>query len=95
MRRKILSAIGATTLLMAISSGPAAADSPGTYPSCYGTNASYYATTYGGVENAVDAFDTTVQVGHDFTDEHTCDRTIGIIPNRGIIPPGPPADRAP
>ena len=70
--------IGTLALSLA-SASPAAAD-PGTGqptdPNCFGQSVVGFAQTYGGIRNAADAFNVTIQQGHNFV-RATCGRTSG------------------
>ena len=68
--------VGGTVLAVATSSASA---EPQGVPNCFGQQAAFYATTYGGVANAAESFGLTVQQGHNVL-LSLCGRTHGTIP---------------
>ena len=81
MYRKLLGLAGAAALAIGATAGSASADPPDMTPApnCLGNQASFYATTYGGVRNAASAFGLSIQEGHNVL-LAICGRTNGVIP---------------
>ena len=75
---RVLGVLVVCGMTLAVATSSASADPQGV-PNCFGQQAQFYATTYGGVVNAAESFGLTVQQGHNVLLSQ-CGRTHGVIP---------------
>jgi|tagenome__1003787_1003787.scaffolds.fasta_scaffold20897164_2 hypothetical protein len=81
MYRKLLGLAGAAVLVIGATAGSASADPQGMgpTPNCFGNEVTFYATTYGGINNAASAYGLTIPEGHNIL-LSLCGRTNGVVP---------------
>ena len=82
MYRKVLGLAATAALAVGATAGSASAspEGMGPTPNCAGKEASFYATTYGGISNAAAAFNVTIPEGHNILLTVFCGRTNGVVP---------------